>query len=230
MTPPNTSPSASSRAPALEPARLARADRREALLDAALALVAVGDLDSVSIESVADRSGVSRPLVYKHFANRNEILTALYLREGQRLHEELSVDVQAAATVEDKYRALFRGSMHAAEDRGMIFAALRSAADMNGQLRKVARVRDRHTVEFYAEHAVAELDVPRPETEAVTAMLLGAIAPALSLWHAQPSDDYALQLEDAYMCLVTGALAELARQTRGRGTRRSIRSRTARSR
>ena len=42
----------------VEPTRLARADRREALLDAALALVAEGDVDGVSIESVADQAGV----------------------------------------------------------------------------------------------------------------------------------------------------------------------------
>lgn len=199
---------------ALEPARLARADRREALLDAALALVGDGDLDAVSMESVADQAGVSRPLVYKHFANRTEILTALYQREGQRLHEELSVDVQAASTIEEKYRALFHGSMRAAKDRGEVFAALRSVADMNGQLRKLQRERDRHTVAFYAQHTVDELAVPRAETEAVTAMLLGAIAPALAMWHGRPTGPYASQLEDAYMCLVSGTLAELVRRSR----------------
>jgi AcrR family transcriptional regulator len=196
----------------MEPARLARADRREALLDALLTVVGDGDLDTVSMESVADRAGVSRPLVYKHFPNRTEILTALYVREGQRLHEELSVDVQAADTIEEKYRALFHGSIRAAKDRGQIFAVLRSAADMNGQLRKIARERDRRTVEFYAQHTMDELGSPRPRTEAVTAMLLAAIAPSLSLWHARPSEDYAAELEDAFMCIVSSTLAELARR------------------
>lgn len=162
------------------------------------------------MESVADQAGVSRPLVYKHFANRTEILTALYLREGQRLHEELSGDVEAAGTIEEKYRALFRGSIRAAKDRGKIFATLRSAADMNGQLREIQRDRDLRTVGFYAKHTVGELDVDPAATEAVTAMLLGAIAPALSLWHREPSDDYAVELEDAYMCLVSATLAELS--------------------
>ena len=210
---------------------MARADRREVLLDAALALVASGDLDSVSIESVADRAGVSRPLVYKHFANRAEILTALHARESQRLHEELSVDVEAATVIVDKYRALFRGSIRAAKDRGPIFAALRSAADMHGQLRKTQRERDRHTVGYYAQHTVNELDVPLAEAEVVTAMLLGAIAPALSLFHADPSDEHAAQLEDAYMCIVIGTLAELTDRTRVRSPRRVLRAaRSPRSR
>ena len=195
----------------LEPVRLARADRREALLDAALSLVAAGDVDAVSIESVADRAGVSRPLVYKHFANRTDILTALYLREVERLHADLSVDVDAAESIEGKYQALFRGSIRAARERGQIFEGLRSVAGTNGALRQIQRKRDRQTVAYYARHAMAALDTPRPETDAVTAMLLGAIAPALALWHARPTSDYAAKLEDGYMCIVTGALNELRR-------------------
>src|SRR5947207_14081914 len=151
----------------VESTRLARADRREALLDAALALVAAGDVDVVSIESVADQAGVSRPLVYKHFANRTDILTALYLREATRLHMDLSVDVQSATGIEDKYRALFRGSMRAARDRGQIFDGLRSAAGMNVELRRVPRDRAPDTVAYYAHHAGAGLQIPRPDAETV---------------------------------------------------------------
>jgi AcrR family transcriptional regulator len=212
----------------VESTRLARADRREALLDAALALVAAGDVDGVSIESVADRAGVSRPLVYKHFANRTDILTAVYLREAAQLHADLSADVQSSTTTEDKYRALFRGSMRAAQERGQIFDGLRSAAGMNGELRRVQRDRDRATVTYYSRHLVDELHVSQEDAEMVTAMLLGAIAPALMLWHARPSEQYAADLEDAYMCLVTGALQELAKRGGARKSRRGIRPRAAR--
>ena len=212
--------------PTLEPVRLARADRREVLLDAALALVAAGDVDAVSIESVADRAGVSRPLVYKHFANRGDILIALYQRESERLHKDLSIDVIAAGTVEEQYRALFRGSMRAAKERGQIFERLRAAAGMNGQLREVARERDRQTVAYYARHAVAEFGIAKVEAESITAMLLGAIAPALSLWHAHPTDGHASDLEDAYMIIVSGALDRLRAATRRPARRTQVRTRS----
>ncbi|HET9560157.1 MAG TPA: helix-turn-helix domain-containing protein, partial [Actinomycetota bacterium] len=61
--------------------RVGRAERRELLLDAAAALVRAGDAGSVSMEAVAEEAGVSRPLVYKHFANRDELLGELYRRE-----------------------------------------------------------------------------------------------------------------------------------------------------
>ena len=196
-------------AQATHTARLARADRREDLLDAALDLVASGDVESVSVDTVADRAAVSRSLVYKHFANRTEILTALYEREGTRLHNQLAADVSAARTLEEKYRALCHGSLEAARQRGQIFDGLRSAAGMNSQIRKVQRKRDRETTGAYVRMAQREIGVPLEIAEPVTALLLGAIAPMLNLWHARPTDSRAAELEDAYMCLVRGTLSEL---------------------
>ena len=193
--------------------RLARADRREDLLDAALDLVASGDVESVSVDTVADGAGVSRSLVYKHFANRTEILTALYERETTRLHEQLAADVTAARSLEEKYRALCHGSLTAAKQRGQIFDGLRSAAGMNKQIRQVQRERDRQTAAAYVRLTEREIGVPPEVAEPVTALLLGAIAPMLNLWHARPTDAYADSLEDAFMCLVVGTLSELRRRT-----------------
>ena len=193
----------------LEPARLARADRREDLLDAALALVASGDVDGVSMESVADRAGVSRSLVYKHFANRTEILTALYERESTRLHNELSAAVMAAGSLEEKYRALCHGSLAAAKARGQIFDGLRSAAGRNKALRKLQRDRDRVTAATYVHQTVQELGVAEHTAEPITQLLLGTITPMLTLWHSKANNDYAEEMEEAYMCLVRGALAQL---------------------
>jgi hypothetical protein len=55
--------------------RLARAQRREDLLDAAVQLILSGGVEAVSVETVADRAGVNRPLVYKRSASKNELLT-----------------------------------------------------------------------------------------------------------------------------------------------------------
>ncbi len=62
------------------------------------------------MEAVAERAGVSRPLVYKHFANRGELLAAVYLREATLLHRELAAEVGAAETVEGMFRTLIRGA------------------------------------------------------------------------------------------------------------------------
>jgi AcrR family transcriptional regulator len=86
---------------------------------------------------VTEHAGVSRPLVYKHFANRDEILAAAYRREAAQLHQDLAADVAAAASVEDMYRALLGGSMRATVERGQTLTALRAAGGRNRDIRRV---------------------------------------------------------------------------------------------
>src|SRR5215210_6602114 len=93
--------------------RLAHSERRGALLDVAADLVTRGDIESVTMETVAERAGVSRSLVYKHFANREDLLAALYEREAALLHDELAHAVEAATTLEEMFRALIRGALRA---------------------------------------------------------------------------------------------------------------------
>src|SRR6266699_3389593 len=137
---------------ALDAARLTRAERRDALLDAAVALVTSRDLSAVSMEAVAERAGVSRPLVYKHFANRGELLAAVYQREAAVLHDDLATTVRQATTVADMFRTLIRGALKAQADRGTALAALRAAGGWNHALREEQRQRDQTTVRYFATH------------------------------------------------------------------------------
>src|SRR5207237_1974214 len=107
------------------------------------------------------------------------------------------------------------------------FEGLRAPAGMNSQRREVQRNRDRQTVAFYTDHAVHEFQLPQEEAEAATAMLLGAIAPALSLWHAHPTVEYAAILEATYMSLVSASLAELRGRDVAARRRSSRRMRSA---
>src|ERR1051325_10793621 len=97
----------------MEPARIGREQRRQLLLDAAAAMVAEGDIDDITIERVADRAGVSRALLYKHFADRRDLLAAVYQRESQIVHTELTAAVVAADSLEGMFRALIRGALEA---------------------------------------------------------------------------------------------------------------------
>lgn len=202
-------------APTVESARLARSDRREALLDAAALLVAELGVEAVSMETVADQAAVSRALVYKHFANRTEILTALYRREAALLHEELAEPVRAATTVEDMYRALIRASFAVSEERGHLFAALRAAGAWNRDLRTEQRARDRQTVKAFAARAADEFGIPEDVARPATALLLGATDSVLVQWRARRTPANAVKLEGIYMDLVLGGLGRLA-DRRGR--------------
>jgi AcrR family transcriptional regulator len=192
------------------PARLSRVDRREALLTAAAAILTGEPVEAVTMDAVAERAGVSRPLVYKHFANRGELLAAVYQREAAVLHAELAASVRQAATVEDKFRALIRGALKAQADRGTALAALRAAGGWNQALRREQRQRDQTTVRYFAGRVSQQLGVGEAQATLAVSILLGAIETVLAQWRRRPTRQHAAQLEDAYVTLVTGGLAELA--------------------
>ncbi len=191
----------------LEPSRLGRAARRDALLDAAVALLV--SEEAVSMEAVAERAGVSRPLVYKHFANRGELLAAVYRREAAMLHRELAAEVGSADTVEGMFRALIRGSLRAAGERGHLFTALRSAGGWSSEVCREQRARDADTVRYFCARAARELAVEPRRARAATAMLLGMIDSVLAQWAHDPTADHALLLEDTYMAIVSAGLGSL---------------------
>ena len=193
----------------LKPARLRSSVRRDALLDAAVELIATGDIDDVSMDAVAERAGVSRPLVYKHFANRHELLSAVYRREAAAVHEELSALVGAAGTVEEMFRTLVRGSMRVVTERGHLFAVLRSAGGWTREIRDQQRARDRDTVKAFSARAARQYGLERRKVGPATAVLLGAIDSVVAQWRLRPTQENARHLEEVYLAMVSGVYAAL---------------------
>ncbi len=75
---------------ALSPARMTAPARREQLLDVTTELVAERGFAAVSIQSVARRAGISRPIVYEHFGDLSGLLEALVERETDRALAQIS--------------------------------------------------------------------------------------------------------------------------------------------
>lgn len=64
--------------------RLSKPARREQLLDTALAIVRAHGTDGLTLLTLAEAAGVSRPIAYDHFGTRPGLLIALYHRLEQR--------------------------------------------------------------------------------------------------------------------------------------------------
>lgn len=64
--------------------RMAPAERREQLLDAALEIINTDGVAAVSVDGVAKACAVTRPVVYGQFTDANHILRDLLQREGER--------------------------------------------------------------------------------------------------------------------------------------------------
>src|SRR5262245_14488619 len=71
--------------------RMTAAERREQILDVTKELVDERGFHAVSIEAVARRAGITRPVVYTHFNDLPGLLEALIAREGTRALQQLAV-------------------------------------------------------------------------------------------------------------------------------------------
>jgi AcrR family transcriptional regulator len=181
-----------------------------------VALVSAEGVHVVSMEAVAERAGVSRPLVYKHFANRDELVAAAYRREAAKLHQDLVAEVASASRVEDMFRALLQGSMRAAAERGQLFTALRAAGGWNREIRREQRSRDRETVRVFAAVAARQYGLERRRSTSVTAVLLGALDAVLAQWRVDPTEESRGILEETYLAMVVGAYSVDVAVPRGR--------------
>ena len=99
--------------------RLSGEERREQLLDVAKEIVGEQGFHGVSIEAVARRAGITRPVVYSHFADLDELLEAMVEREGARALGQLAQILPAArspeATPREDLLAGLRGYLEAVQ-------------------------------------------------------------------------------------------------------------------
>ena len=84
----------------------AKADRRQAMLEAAAHLFAERGFARVSLEDLGAAVGVSGPAVYRHFAGKQAVLGALLVEVSEGLASGGRSVVDAAASDEDALAAL----------------------------------------------------------------------------------------------------------------------------
>src|SRR5437764_2709593 len=70
--------------------RMSAAERREQLLDVTKQPVGEQGFHGVSIEAIARRAGITRPVVYGHFKDLDELLEAMLERESLRALAQLA--------------------------------------------------------------------------------------------------------------------------------------------
>jgi AcrR family transcriptional regulator len=81
-------------------------ERREQLLDVTMEIVAEQGFAGVSIHSVAQRAGISRPIVYEHFGDLPGLLKALVKRESAHALEQVSQTALAEMPSADPFEQL----------------------------------------------------------------------------------------------------------------------------
>lgn len=118
------------------PQKKTKTDRRTQLLETARQIVLESGTDALTLGTLAEKAGVSRPIAYNHFATRSGLLIALYKgimdRQIQALADALE---HVPKTFFDVSSVLAVAYMNCHEDIGpewhAVGAALKGDADMD---------------------------------------------------------------------------------------------------
>lgn len=130
--------------------RMSKPERREQLLETAMAIVREQGTDALSLGALAERAGVSKPIAYEHFGTRSGLLIALYKRIDERQAETVALDFartpkrlgDVARLMGASYMSCFRT---AGPECHAIFAALKGDEEME----RVQQELTAGYVEFY---------------------------------------------------------------------------------
>jgi len=119
---------------ATTPIRLSRPARREQLLDTAMAIVRTQGADGLTLVTLAEAAGVSRPIVYDHFGTRPGLLLALHRRLDERHRASVTRALRdAAPAAEEVARVISAAYFACATDMpelNAVSAALKGNPDM----------------------------------------------------------------------------------------------------
>ena len=97
--------------------RMAAADRRQAILAAALDAFAEGGYHDIPLDRVAERAGISKALIYEHFPSKRDLHRALLESYVWLLLERVVSASNAAPPGEERLRAGLDGFFSFVEER-----------------------------------------------------------------------------------------------------------------
>lgn len=202
--------------PTQEPARRVSAgDRRQQYLAAAAGLAISQGVDAVTMEGVATGVGVNKALLYRQFANRGELLLALYQREMAELDRHVVKAVQGQKTLEDKMRAWVHSWFEYMLHHGQLLSRLQEARTVARQVERPHRTRQQRIHARYGEWYAQELGLPAEVGRDAAAIIVSALGGVIERWTEVPTAATRERLERTYLEMVLGGLERLARAHEG---------------
>lgn len=190
------------------PARkLPKAERRDQLLDTALAIVREEGTDALTLGRLAERAGVSKPIPYEHFGTRSGLLIALYERiDDHQVAALLQALERTPRRLEDVARVMSDAYMTCYLTVGPEAHAIAAALSGDGQMEAFhQRLLDRY-VAFYQD-ALAPYSALPPDALHLRCVGLIGAAEAISRDMLRGRTDEA-RATAALAALIIGGLEE----------------------
>jgi len=200
------------RVPAGKKQRLSRSQRQEQLLEHAENLFAHSGYQGTSIEEIAAAAGVTRPMVYNCFGNKDGIYLACLSRARARFEQQLLQAVAHAESPEQRLRAGINAYFCFVKNEGPAWDVLfGGGAAIAGPAEAKARSLRFDTVSRIA--LLLQNDVQQPlsneQRQAYAHVVSGAAEQLAKWWRANPQLSQA-QMVEAMMQVCWTGLGTLA--------------------
>ncbi|SHF83049.1 transcriptional regulator, TetR family [Jatrophihabitans endophyticus] len=186
-------------------ARLPRSARRKQLLAAAQAVFVANGYHAAAMDDIAERAGVSKPVLYQHFPGKRELYLALLDTQAAALADAV---VQALATTDDNQQRIHAVlsayfSFVDRDDHDGAFRLIFESDLVNDpEVRnKVESVTER-TMTAVADTVAADTGLGRPEAELLATALTGSAQVVARWWLASDrpvSQDDAIALLESLL-------------------------------
>jgi len=113
-------------------ARLPRLARRKVLLEAALEVFVANGYHAAAMDDIAERAGVSKPVLYQHFPGKLELYLALLDQGGDQLVEAVRKALACSSDNKQRVLATMEAYFGFVEDEGAAFRLV-FESDLTGQ-------------------------------------------------------------------------------------------------
>jgi AcrR family transcriptional regulator len=171
--------------PASRPVRLPRSARRKQLLAAAQQVFVAQGYHAAAMDDIAERAGVSKPVLYQHFPGKLELYLALLDTHCDALIDRVRRAMAATADNEERVRgateAYFDFVDHESEAFRLVFESdLRNDPAVRERVERVEQI----CIAAITDTIMADTGVSRARAELLAAGLVGAAETAARFWLA----------------------------------------------
>ena len=187
--------------------RLSGEARKASFLAAAHALIRQRGLEALTMEGLAAQCAVNKALPYRHFANRDDVLVALFDHETVQFDARLAKSSRRSTGFEEKLRALV-STWHGDIAGGSGTPELMQARTANGELEARRRIRMQIAVDYIADLIQESYDIRRADAKLAASVLLAGSQGLAAVWRTTGAEHK--KLIHSFVTMSVGAVSAIA--------------------
>lgn len=169
--------------------RLPRAERRESLLQAATACFVESGYDATSMDAIAERGGVSKPVLYQHFDSKHELFMEILMAAVNELQKRVKSVLDAGHEPRERVRSVVEAYYAYLEDHPDGSALLYSSATASDPtILGVIKQLNRSLADEFASSITKSSPIGDAAAHLLGCGLAGLLTTSGEHWFMQPDD------------------------------------------